>query len=437
MVHKVEKYIKKHNLLPVGAKVLVALSGGADSVALLHTLLKLGHHCEAIHCNFHLRGDESNRDEEFVRQLCTKTNVTLTTVHFDTAAYAREKGLSIEMAAREQRYEAFEKNRASIKADAIAVAHHRDDSAETLLLNLIRGTGIKGLKGIQPKNGRIIRPLLCVNRSEILDYLSWRGEDFVTDSTNLSNDYTRNKIRNEIIPLMSGINPSVLESIAATAQRISEAEELYSQAVKEAIARVKEENIINLEALKEETSPSTILHEILAPLGFNSTQTANILESTDSEGRREVSNAQWRVIKEQNQLTIAPQSTAKEFCATLPSEGSVDTTTGTLTIEKKTFDGYIPRERESIYIAADNLATPLQIRNTRPGDRFAPFGMRGTKLVSDYLTDKKAKTTDKERQLVVTDANNTIVWLVNERPSSLFSVKKGTRTILHLTWKPC
>ena len=195
MKYKIEKYIEKHQLMEKESPVLVALSGGADSVALLLVLHNLGYKCQAIHCNFHLRGEESNRDEEFVTSLCKRLGIALDIVHFDTTEYAKSHGISIEMAARELRYDAFEKQRKLIGAQAIAVAHHRDDSAETLLLNLVRGTGIRGLRGIQPKNGYIIRPLLCVGREDIIDYLKWRGQDFVTDSTNLTSDYTRNKIR--------------------------------------------------------------------------------------------------------------------------------------------------------------------------------------------------------------------------------------------------
>ena len=172
MIKKVAQYIKKEGLLTENDTVIVALSGGADSVALLHILLHLGYRCMAVHCNFHLRGNESMRDEEFVRSLCNNLNVPLEVVDFDTEEYAKEKAISIEMAARELRYAYFEEKRNKEKAAAIAVAHHKDDCAETMLLNMIRGTGIKGLHGILPKNGYIIRPLLCLERSEILDFMT-------------------------------------------------------------------------------------------------------------------------------------------------------------------------------------------------------------------------------------------------------------------------
>lgn len=435
MIHKVEKYIAKNMQLTPGSKVLVALSGGADSVALLVVLLKLGYRCEAMHCNFHLRGEESNRDELFVTELCARHNVPMRTVHFDTTAYAKKQGISIEMAARELRYAAFEEQRAKIGADAIAVAHHRDDSAETLLLNLLRGTGIKGLCGIQPKNGYIVRPLLCVGRADIIDYLKWRNETFVTDSTNLTNDYTRNKIRLDIIPRLAEINPSVLESLAATANRLREAEQIYNKAIKEATSRVMSGNTINISALNKETSPQTLLHEILSPLGFNSTQVANISETIESEGCREVTNREWRIIKERDTLLIVPNEEQEEYILTLPAEGCVETGRGTLLIEQLSFDGNIPKERSRAMLDTSKLKKPLTLRSVRKGDRFSPFGMRGTKLVSDYLTDRKKSIIEKRQQLVVTDATGAIVWLVDERPAAPYCVKSSTKEVVLLEWK--
>ncbi len=435
MIHKVERFINEHKLLEQGSKVLVAISGGADSVALLVALRKLNYPCEAIHCNFHLRADESNRDEEFTKNLCERLGVTLRIVHFDTNAYAKEKGISIEMAAREQRYAAFEEQRKAIGAQAIAVAHHRDDSAETVLLNLIRGTGIKGLRGIQPKNGYIIRPLLCVGRNDILDYLKWRGEEYVTDSTNLASDYTRNKIRLEIIPKLGEINPSIIASLAATAQRISEAEQIYRKAINEAINRVKQGNGISIEALRKEVAPATILHEILSPLGFNSAQIEDIARSMESEGAKLFHAAEWSIVKERENLIITQRSEAERQEVQLPQEGVFTTTQGTLTVRRTIFNGEIPKQRNIACLDADKLHLPLILRNTRQGDRFTPFGMRGTKLVSDYLTDCKKSFFEKQTQFVVTDAIGEIVWLVNERPSARCRIDEQTKNIVSLEWE--
>lgn len=434
MKYKIEKYIEKHQLMEKESPVLVALSGGADSVALLLVLHNLGYKCQAIHCNFHLRGEESNRDEEFVTSLCKILGITLDIVHFDTTEYAKSHGISIEMAARELRYDAFEKQRKLIDAQAIAVAHHRDDSAETLLLNLVRGTGIRGLRGIQPKNGYIIRPLLCVGREDIIDYLKWRGQDFITDSTNLTSDYTRNKIRLEVIPKLAEINPSIKESLAGTAQRVSEAELIYRHAIREAVKRVKTEDCIDIELLKKEIAPATLLHEILSPLGFNSKQTEDIYDSLDNEGSKIFSTTEWNVVKDRNSLIITPKDEIKAIDIILPATGTVETTLGTLSIKQIPFNNHIPKQRNTACLDIEKLQLPLTLRNIQNGDRFAPFGMRGTKLISDYLTDRKKSLIEKQSQLVVTDAKGEIVWLVNERPSARCCITEKTKNVICLEW---
>ncbi|WP_347030861.1 tRNA lysidine(34) synthetase TilS, partial [Bacteroides intestinalis] len=238
---KIEQYIDQEKLFTREDKILVTLSGGADSVALLRLLLDMGYTCEAAHCNFHLRGDESVRDEMFVRELCLQLVVPLHVQHFQTMEEAEKRHISIEMAARELRYAWFEQLRLQQGADVIAVAHHKDDSVETLLLNLIRGTGINGLLGIRPKNGNIVRPLLCLDRKEITEYLQEIGQSYVTDSTNLQDEYTRNKIRLNLLPLMQEINPSVKESLLRTSEHLNDAALLYKKGIEEGKQKVQTE----------------------------------------------------------------------------------------------------------------------------------------------------------------------------------------------------
>ena len=434
MIYKVAKYIQQKNLMQEGEKTLIALSGGADSVALLVALQKLGYECEAMHCNFHLRGEESMRDEEFVRTLCEKRGVKLIVADFDTEKYAAEKGISIEMAARELRYEAFEKHRKEIGAKSIAVAHHRDDSAETMLLNLIRGTGIKGLHGIQPRNGHIVRPLLCVGRNDIMEYLEKRGEGYVTDSTNLETDFTRNKIRLQIMPLLQEINPSIATTLAQTAERISEVEKIYTKATEEGVERVKKGNIIDIRLLKKEPSPQALLHEIVQPLGFNSAQTNDILQATDAESGRTFESNEWRIVKDRTTLIIAPKASSQTL-VTIPGDGCLKTPHGTLICATKEYNGIIERKKEIATIDLDKVQQPLTLRNKREGDRFTPFGMRGSKLVSDYLTDRKTSLLEKEQQLVVTDATERILWVVGERLAAQCAVDEKTKKILRLEWQ--
>ena len=231
MWNKVADFIAKQGLLTPEGLHLVAVSGGADSVALLLVLKQLGYHVEAVHCNFHLRGEESDRDETFVKNLCSEQDVILHLTHFDTKEYAAIHQVSIEMAARALRYHYFEQLRQDIGAETVCVAHHRDDAVETLLMNLMRGAGIHGLTGIHSKNGFVVRPLLGISRDEIEYYLCQQGQSYVTDSTNLEPDVLRNKIRLQLLPLMEQIQPGTHENIARSAYYLSEAEKVYNAGI--------------------------------------------------------------------------------------------------------------------------------------------------------------------------------------------------------------
>ena len=413
---KVAQYIERHKLFLPDDKILVALSGGADSVALLRLLLSLGYACEAAHCNFHLRGAESDRDEAFVRQLCDTHHVTLHTVHFDTEKEAKERHISIEMAARELRYAWFEQTREACRAAAIAVAHHRDDSVETVLLNLIRGTGINGLRGIRPRNGYVVRPLLCLDRQEITGYLERIGQDYVTDSTNLQDEYTRNKIRLNLLPLMQEINPSVKSSILKTAEHLNNAATLYNISIEEAKRRVRTPEGIRIDALLQEPAPEALLFEILHPLGFNAAQTGDICRALDGQPGKLFATPCWRVVKDRNLLLIEP---VREAAKPLLEMKEYPYTT----------DFTIPRDKATACFDADKLKHPLSLRLWRQGDSFVPFGMRGRKRVSDYLTDRKFSLPRKEQQWVLCCGDD-VIWLVGERADNRFRIDEKTRKVL-------
>ena len=435
MHRKVRAYIEKKQLMSPDAKLIVALSGGADSVALLHVLLRLDYKCEAVHCNFHLRGDESLRDEAFVRDMCHKMGVGLTVADFDTVAYAGEKKISIEMAARDLRYAFFEKTAAEHGADMIAVAHHKDDVAETMLLNLMRGTGIRGLHGIRPKNGIVVRPLLCVERNEIIEYLEGANIGYVTDSTNLKSDYTRNKVRLQILPLMREINPSIVSTLAQTAERMAGAEKIYDKAIEEGKERVMINGNINLALLAAEPSPEALLHEILSPLGFNGMQSDDIMNNIDGDSGKEYSSASHAIVRDRGMLLVEKkEGNSPRINMPLPTEGTIETPQGCIAIEQTAFDGKIDKRPSVAMLDRAKLRLPLQVRNVATGDRFRPFGMRGSKLVSDYLTDRKKSIIEKRNQLVVVDAQGEIVWLVGERVASTCAVTPATTDILRMTY---
>lgn len=414
---KVKQYIEKEQLFAPHEKLLVALSGGADSVALLRVLLQLGYSCEAAHCNFHLRGAESDRDENFVRQLCLRLQVPLHVTHFDTTQVAAQRHISIEMAARELRYEWFEQTRHACGANLIAVAHHGDDSVETFLLNLIRGTGINGLRGIRARNGRIVRPLLCLSRTDITDYLHGIGQDYVTDSTNLHDEYTRNKIRLNILPLLQQINPSVKESILQTARHLDDTYYIYKKGIDEGRQRVYDGSRISIPLLLQEPSPATLLFELLAPLGFNHAQIDDIFTSLTGQSGKVFIAPEWKVVKDREYLLIENrQHTAR------PPQLQTE--------EQDYYPGFpIPRDKNTACFDAGKIQHPLDLRLWRQGDTFVPFGMKGKKKVSDYLTDRKFSLVQKEQQWVLCCGND-IIWLVGERTDNRYRVDEHTRKIL-------
>ncbi|MBQ8360397.1 MAG: tRNA lysidine(34) synthetase TilS [Bacteroidaceae bacterium] len=407
-------------------KILTALSGGADSVALLRMIIRLGYTTVAAHCNFHLRGDESERDEAFVRNLCNQLGIHLHVTHFDTQAYATQQGISIEMAARKLRYQWFEELCQKHGYTHVAVAHHRDDSVETVLLNLIRGTGIHGLTGIKPRKGRIIRPFLQTDRKNIIEYLAALGQSYVTDSSNLCDNYVRNYIRLSLLPMMEKLNPSVRQSIAETAERLEQTACIYDDAVCQAMERIcnKNQDTIDIPALLKEKNPQTVLYELLASKGFNASQTKQIYQCMlTGESGKVFQSSKYRLLRDRETLILTPIGHNQ-----LPEEGNNGFT---YSIHNYTPDFAIPRDKETACIDAETVKLPLSIRLYRQGDRFAPFGMGGKKkLVSDYLTDCKRSRFQKERQQVVCDAEGRIVWLVDERSDERFKVTAKTRQVI-------
>lgn len=361
---------------------IVALSGGADSVCLLLKTIERGDVVEALHCNFHLRGDESDRDENFCRNLCEKYNVPLHVKHFDTNAYAKEHKVSIEMAARELRYAWFEEMRQKLNAEEILVAHHQDDNIETMLMNLMRGTGITGMTGMKYRNGYIVRPLLDMTRQEILDYLALRKQDYITDSTNLEADAIRNKIRLQLLPLMEEIFPAVRKNLAKTMHYLQEAETVVSGG----------------------QSTELDIFKILKPLGFTSKQIDAIARGN------------WKT----ERLKMSDGLVCGKLTSCLYPKGT---------------DFKPSKEPFVATLDADKVVTPLVLRRIQQGDRFKPYGMKGcSKLISDFLTDKKIDMDERQELCVVCDANGEIIWLPGHRISHNVACSDNTINILELRY---
>ena len=435
MWSKVERYIERHKLLKTNELYIVALSGGADSVALLLLLKNAHFNVHAAHCNFHLRGEESDRDEAFCVELCKGLGVELHRAHFDTREYAELHKVSIEMTARELRYKWFEQLRQDIGAAGICVAHHRDDSVETVLLNLVRGTGLRGLTGIHPRNGNILRPLLCVSRAEIEAFLAEKGQEYVTDSTNLEANVQRNIVRLEVLPLLRNLNPAVAENIQRTAENLAEAQQVLNVA----IARFNDSNVLNLSDVEKSGSSEYLAFEWLKKYGFNGEQVRQILDA--ETGKIVSSGTGYDVLKDRGRLIVEKSEVtfhSQRNVISRPSKRIVVPEEGTYVLDENTRFSvrkrpvYVSKEPHIATLDAAKVRFPLTIRRVVEGDWMQPYGMKGRKLLSDLMTDLKMTVFEKRRQLVVVDSQGVIVWLVGLRAAQCVAVTDQTKEVLEI-----
>lgn len=454
MLNKVSNYIDQFQLLDKNKLYLVALSGGADSVALLLALHQLGYRLETVHCNFKLRGSESDRDEIFCNNLADKLNIKHHIIHFETNTYAQLHKVSVEMAARELRYKYFESLMGEIGASGICIAHHKEDSVETILLNLIRGTGLKGLTGIKPINGNLIRPLLPCTRQEIERFLKKNHQNFVIDGTNYDNVFHRNKLRNSIIPIIKEINPSFDDSLLKLASIVSGASLIVENSVTEYITKITQSEysdketliecikrgslfskvyFIDINAVKEYPSPSYLLYFILSPLGFSSPLIDQIAESLDSQTGKTWKSHTHELFLDRGKLILSRIIPSIEKEMKIPEEGRyIFSSELTIVFKKLIRDNIfvIPTTSEKIAIDVRRVQFPLLVRPIHAGDRFIPFGMKGSKLVSDFLTDIKMNVIDRRKQLVLCDAGGNIIWLVGQRLDNRYRIDDTTVNLL-------
>lgn len=435
---KVAEYARRHGLLASGDNVVVALSGGADSVALLRVLLAIGVRCNALHCNFGLRGAESDRDEAFVRELCGSLDVPLDVIRFDVVSYEREHKVSTEMACRELRYAWFAEKMEEKRCAAIAVAHHHDDNVETFFLNMLRGSGIQGLAGIKPRNGNVIRPLLCVTRLDIERYLTELGQSYVTDSTNKENDYKRNKVRNVLLPLLNDLFPEAKSGLNRTLDNVQSCNALYQHLVnalrKDAVFgdTVKYIDLKRLDGLGE--SRETALYEMLREFGFNSEQVRNLCESWCGGlgmGRYVLSKSHKAVIAH-DKIEVIPlgeDCQALEIDVNLQSvlENDEDVlpikvALGTKPVGERRIVGVNGVDSIALSVSVLKADANCVLRHWHEGDRIRPFGMKGSKLVSDLFSDAKYSESQK-REAWLLCIGDEIVWVLGLRASRCFKVE--------------
>ena len=437
MQQQVHTYIQKHQLLTSNKPIVVGVSGGTDSVVLLHILVSLGYNCVIAHCNFHLRMEESNRDESFVSNLAQELKLTIYCIDFQTTGYAKQHGISIEMAARELRYNWFTEIMNKCDAQAIAVAHHADDSIETMLMNLVRGTGLRGLTGIAPRNQNIIRPLLCCSRFELEKYLVEHNLSHVEDSTNALSDYKRNKIRNEILPLLEEINPSVRETLYSEIQHLNGTMEIYQQTINQISDSIvdKSGGIIkmSIEMIKKQVHIPTIMYELLYPYGFSSKIIEQITEHIDSESGKTFYTETHRLVKDREYLIVDELATVQNEIFQIEESETEKYLPFRLTLKKITVteEFQVSKAKNTVHIDASTLKFPLTVRSWQKGDFFYPFGMNTRKKISDFFIDNKLSLPEKE-QIRLLLSGDDIVWIIGWRVDNRFKVTNKTTEVLEI-----
>ncbi|MDR1198633.1 MAG: tRNA lysidine(34) synthetase TilS [Prevotellaceae bacterium] len=435
---KFEKNIEQFGISKRNDKILLAVSGGIDSVVMAHLFFTAKFNAAIAHCNFSLRGKASDNDATFVESFAKSHKAAFHSIRFDTENYARKHKISVEMAARKLRYDWFESIRTQYGYSKIAIAHNKNDSVETFFLNLARGTGIKGLLGITPKTETVIRPLLFASRKQIENHASRHNIAFCTDETNSSNAFSRNRIRNNIITEFEKINPSFLQTMTENMNRISQycdvLQPLKNKVISEIVDSGNDKLLIDIGKLHQAENERLWLFEILQQYGFGTERIADIHTALDGESGKKFFSKTHVLLKDRKNLIVSPLKSA-EFLSVEIGKNTVEIEYPvSLTIEKKENKNVeIEKEQNVAFLNFDKLKFPLLLRKWQAGDSFTPFGMKGRKKLSDYFIDKKLSQFEKDEQYVLLSAEK-IVWLVNCRIDNNFRVDENCRTILKITY---
>lgn len=436
MQEKFLSYITQEQLFTAKDKTLLAVSGGVDSVVMCDLFHTSGFPFAIAHCNFQLREQESEGDELFVKELAEKYAVPFHHTRFDTAAYTKKNKLSIQAAARELRYEWFEKIRVQHHYQYIATAHHQGDVIETFFINLIRGTGISGLRSIVPKQGKIIRPLLFANKKDILIYAAEHKITYREDSSNASDKYQRNKIRHHLMPVLNEFSPVAELSIMQSIEKLRAAEFIYKQTIEEVSSKIciKKNNTIRISIaeLKKLNPISTYLYELLKPYGFNSSTTSSVLQVLNGEPGKVFFSPTHRLLKDRNTLIMEPFQSASEAEYLIQKNENELLIPGVhfnFSVVSNSVNLPVSKLPDQASIDADKLKFPLTLRKWKKGDTFYPLGMKGKKKLSDFFTDKKLSLIEKEATWLLCSEEK-IVWVVGLRVDERFKVSGKTKNIL-------
>ncbi|MCF7560186.1 tRNA lysidine(34) synthetase TilS [Sabulilitoribacter multivorans] len=414
-------------------KFLIAISGGIDSVVLTHVCHKLKLNMALAHCNFNLRGKESDADEEFVLQLAEDLDLEVFIENFDTESYAKDHKRSIQMAARELRYTWFEELSEQLQFDYVLTAHHADDNLETFLINFTRGTGLDGLTGIPEIKGKFVRPLLAFSSENIATYAKENRIKWRDDSSNKSVKYLRNKLRHEVIPILKEINPSLLQSFQSTLSNLQDTSSIVADSIDDFLNKTIEsisdyEVKFKISEFKKTSNSKAYLFETFKEFGFS--EWNDVVDLLDAETGKLVLSQTHRLIKNREHLLLSRISTEdNSIYEVSKTDKAIKTPLGTLFFDEA--DAIFGKRTNVIYVDKSKLNYPLKIRKWQEGDVFYPLGMTGKKKLSKYFKDEKMSLLDKENTWLLC-SENTIVWVINKRADDRFKVTDKTKQILKI-----
>lgn len=438
-------FIKKERLFQSKDKLLLAVSGGVDSVVLCDICAEMKYDFIIAHCNFQLRGEESNRDEEFVETLSVKYNVPLVSKRFDTVLFAEENKYSMQVAARHLRYDWFKElmykdhdvEGSISNPEYLVTAHHANDNIETLLMNFFKGTGINGLKSIAPKNEKIVRPLLFATKEELISYAREKKIKYVEDSSNISNKYTRNYFRNELIPGLQKVFPMVENNLQKNIDKFRDIELLYNQSIQAHILHLAQKinNEVHIPVLKFSKIPavSTVMYEIIRQYGFSPGQVDDVLHLLKSETGKFVQSHSFRIIRNRKWLIISPLDTSQADNIIIEQDIHC-CQFGTKELRLKTFSSHaniLSTNENSACFSKDKIVFPLLLRKYKKGDYFYPLGMQKKKKLSKFFIDNKLSLPDKE-QVWVLESGKRIIWVVGMRIDDRYKVTDKTKEVLKI-----
>lgn len=441
MLEEFKSFIQEKSLFQNKDCILLAVSGGIDSVVLCRLFHQAGYAFAIAHCNFQLRGEESDKDELFVADLAKQYKVPFHGSRFSTSFYAEQHNVSIQVAARELRYNWFEELRNEHTYSYVATAHHQDDEIETFFINLVRGTGISGLRGMLEKRERIVRPLLFTTKKEIVSYAKKEDISYREDSSNLCDTYTRNKIRHHVIPLLKELNSKALANMIASIANLRDVEHIFLERIAEVKKEmiVKENNYvkITIEKLKKLNPLGTYLFELLKDFGFNASTVEDIKNSLDhSAGKIFYSNTH-KLLKDRSYLLVKPREYEQPFIKEeFLIEAAVHKIDKPICLQFeiiKKADWTVPSSTKSACLDYNQLRFPLLLRKWKQGDSFQPQGMKGKKKLSDFLIDLKVSRMDKENTWVLCSGKD-IVWVIGYRIDERYKVHVNTSLVYKVTW---